>query len=131
MMNPKVQFESGAKLNQEEQFLLNWFLTHVSDEVTVLAESCQDGIMMADISSHGHKFEFKTTSGNLNTLDTLLRRAAKQSERNCAIVNIQGAQYSLEEAKRVTLRRMQRSGLREVYLLYRGTSVTYLHLNSK
>lgn len=130
-MSPNVHFEPGAKLNPEEQFLLNWFLTHISSEVTVLAESCQDGVMMADIMSHGRKFEFKTTSGNLNTLDTLLRHAAKQASGDCAIVNICQAKYSLADAKRTALRRMKRSGLREVYLLYHGTSATYLHLDSE
>lgn len=130
-MSSNVKFEPGAKLNPEEQWLLNWFLTHISSEVTVLAESCEDGIMMADIASQGRKFEFKTTSGNLTTLDTLLRHAAKQANGDCAIVNIRRAQYSLEDAKQTALRRMKRSGLREVYLLYQGANVAYLHLDSE
>lgn len=28
-MSSKVYFESGAKLNHEEQYLLEWFLFHI------------------------------------------------------------------------------------------------------
>lgn len=129
MAMKQVIFGPSARLNHDEQILLQWFLQNVANEATILAEETQEGVKTADIVSGGKKFEFKTTSGNLNTLDTLLRRAAKQCDDGCAIVNLQNVTYSLSEAEQIAWRRMERSGLRETYLIH-GNETAYLYLEN-
>lgn len=128
--NPSsVNYQPNAKLSDKELVLLDWCQKNLSTEITVLAESRQDGIMMADIFCDGHFVEFKTTSGNLTTLDTLIRHAAKQAHGDCAIINLRRVSYSLEDAIQVATRRMQRSGLAHVYLLQ--DNVLAIHLYQK
>lgn len=122
----KVIFEPHAHLNAEEKVLLNWLIENFNGQITVLAESQQEGIMMPDISCDGQPIELKTTSGNLTTLDTLLRKAAKQTRGGCAIINLVRVSYSLQDASETAFRRMQRSGLREVYLLKDGIIQAHL-----
>lgn len=123
-MSPKqIIYESGAKLNAEESFLLDWVQTNIQEAVIVLAESQQDGVKTPDILAGNRRIEFKTTSGNLTTLDTLLRRAAKQSQGECVIVHLCDVRYSLDDAKRVAKRRMERSCINEVYLLHQSTVI--------
>lgn len=129
MENPRVIFEPCAHLNAREKALLKWLIDNFDGQITILAESQQEGIMMPDIFCGNRRIELKTTSGNLNTFDTLLRKAAKQAHHECAIVNLVHVSYSLQDACAVALRRMQRSGLREVYLLENG--ITKAHLYNK
>lgn len=131
MKDVKVIFEPHARLNAEEKALLKWLTDNFDGQITVLAESQQEGIMMPDILCGGRRIELKTTSGNLNTLDTLLRKAAKQARCECAIVNLVRVSYSLQDACAVALNRMERSGLGEVYLLKNGITKAHLFQNKE
>lgn len=131
MEDKKVIFEPRAHLNAEERALLNWLIDNFDGQITILAESRQEGIMMPDIACGACQIELKTTSGNLNTLDTLLRKAAKQAHGGCAIVNLVRVSYSLQEACDIALRRMKRSGLNEVYLLKDGITQAHLFQNKE
>lgn len=131
MESKKVNFEQNAHLNAEEKTLLNWLADNFNGRITVLAESQQEGIMTPDILCNGYKVELKTTAGNLNTLDTLLRKAAKQTCGGCAVVNLTRVRYSIQEACVIALNRMRRSGLSEVYLLKDGVTKAHLYQDSK
>ena len=129
MKDVKVIFEPHAHLSTKEKELLKWLVENFNGQITVLAESQQEGIMMPDILLGNRCVELKTTSGNLTTLDSLLRKAAKQSQHECAIVNLVQVSYSLQDACATALSRMERSGLKEVYLLENG--ITKAHLFQK
>lgn len=131
MENSRVFFEPHARLSVKEKDLLKWLIENLNGQIIILAESRQEGIMMSDILCNSRNTELKTTSGNLNTLDTLLRNAAKQAQHECAIVNLVHVSYSLQDACAVALRRMQRSGLREVYLLENGITKAHLSQNKE
>ena len=131
MENARVIFEQGAHLNTKEKALLDWLADNFNGYITVLAESPQEGIKMPDIFCSGRRVELKTTSGNLTTLDTLLRKAAKQARGECAIVNLVQVSYSLQESCEVTLKRMKRSNLSEVYLLVDGVAKAHLVRNKE
>lgn len=131
MENPRVIFEPRAHLDAREKALLKWLIDNFDGQITILAESQQEGIMMPDIFCDNRRIELKTTSGNLNTFDTLLRKAVKQAHHECAIVNLAHVSYSLQDACAVALRRMQRSGLREVYLLENGITKAHLCNNKE
>ena len=126
MKNVKVTFEPHAHLDGNEKALLNWLVDNIDGCFVVVAESQQPGIRKPDILCNHQPIELKTTSGNLTTLDSLLRKAAKQAPDGCAIVNLVRVPYSLEEACVVTLRRMKRSKLSEVYLLVDGIAQAHL-----
>ena len=131
MENVRVIFEPGARLKPKEKVLLDWLVNNFDGCITVLVESQQEGIKMPDIFCSGRRVELKTTSGNLTTLDTLLRRAAKQAHGECAIVNLVQVSYSLQEACEVALKRMKRSNLSEVYLLVDGVAKAHLVQNKE
>lgn len=129
MKKAKVVFEPLAQLNSEEKMLLEWLCENFEEQIVVLAESQIEGVKTPDIVCGDRRIELKTTSGNLNTLDTLLRKAAKQARGDCVIVNLVKVAYSPDEAYVVALRRMERSGLNEVYLLMNGE--VWLHIIKK
>ncbi len=131
MKDVKVIFEPHAHLNAKEKDLLKWLTENFNGQITVLTESQQEGIMTPDILCNGRRVELKTTSGNLTTLDTLLRKAAKQARHECAIVNLVQVSYPLQDACVVALRRMERSGLKEVYLLENGITKAHLFQNKE
>lgn len=131
MEKAKVLFEPLAHLNVEEKVLLEWLVNNFGGQIIVLAESQQEGIKTPDILCGDYRIEFKTTSGNLNTLDTLLRKAAKQAQGDCVVVNLVRVKYSLQEACITALRRMRRSNLSEVYLLTNGITQVHLIQNFK
>ncbi len=131
MDNVRVIFEPGAHLDAKEKTLLNWLINNFDGRITILTESQQDGIKMPDVFCSGRRVELKTTSGNLTTLDTLLRKAAKQARGECAIVNLVQVSYSLQEASKVALNRMKRSNLNEVYLLVDGVAKAHLVQNKE
>ncbi len=131
MENVRVIFEPGAHLDTKEKVLLDWLVDNFDGCITVLVESQQEGIKTPDVFCNGRKVEFKTTSGNLTTLDTLLRKAAKQAPSNCAIVNLVEVSYSLPPACEIALRRMKRSNLNEVYLLINGVAKAHLVQNKE
>jgi len=131
MKDTRVIFEPHARLSVKEKDLLKWLIENFDGQITILAESQQEGTMMSDILLGGRRIELKTTSGNLNTLDTLLRKAAKQAHHECAIVNLVQVSYSLQDACAIALGRMKRSGLREVYLLENGITKAHLFQNKE
>lgn len=131
MEGARVIFEPHAHLSTKEKDLLKWLVENFNGQITILAESQQEGIMMPDVLCDGRRIELKTTSGNLTTLDTLLRKAAKQARHECAIVNLVQTSYSLQDACTVALRRMERSSLQEVYLLENGIAKAHLFQNKE
>lgn len=122
----RVYYQEGAKLNDDEKTVLEWIKYHIPGRITVLKTSKEPGIKTPDLSINGLSFDIKTTSGNINTLDSHLRHAAKQTLGGGVIVNISEARYSIEDAKRAILRRMQRSGLSEVMVLNNNELILHL-----
>lgn len=117
--NTRIMREAGATLNNSEQLMVDWAAEHIGGEIRILKTSDKEGIEMPDLNINRKKVEIKTTSGTLNTLDAHVRKAASQTQKGTAMININGAEYSNREAIEAITHRMNRSGLKEVYL-FRG-----------
>ena len=104
------------ELKSHEKILLVWTIINIGGEIIVLEEDSDN--LSPDLIVDNIETELKFTSGNLNTLDSHVRKAAKQTEGRRLVLNISSeASYSNEDAINTISRRMFRSNLREVYLL--------------
>ncbi|MBR2600742.1 hypothetical protein IKE07_01205 [Candidatus Saccharibacteria bacterium] len=104
------------ELKSHEKILLVWTIINIGGEIIVLEEDSDN--LSPDLIVDNIETELKYTSGNLNTLDSHVRKAAKQTEGRRLVLNISSeASYSNEDAINTISRRMFRSNLREVYLL--------------
>ena len=115
---PNVLFEKNATLNRREEKVVKWANNYFGGKITVLAESNKRGVKTPDIRINNIKFEIKSTSGTLKTLDTQIRYASHQSKN--IIVDITGAKYNAIEAYKVIRRRMERNDIEQVYVIRNG-----------
>ena len=103
-------------IEDQELVLIIWTIINIGGDLIVLNERSSG--LSPDLIVDNIETELKNTSGNLNTLDTQVRKAAKQTEGRRLVINIDGkVSYSNEEAIDVISRRMFRNNLREVYVL--------------
>lgn len=118
-----IKFESGSSLNDKELRAIHWLIRNFGGKIVVQPEGRLES---ADITLNGTLVEIKHVAGTIETFDTQLRKALKQSGKRGVFIDVSGSKFSEAKAVNKTCYRMARTGGRFTILIKNEKLIGYV-----
>lgn len=118
-----------AEPSEKEERLINWLFKNIGGDITFLSEANQDGMKSPDLFWRGVKMDIKHTAGSLNTLQSHITNAMKQTDRGGVILDVSGSSIADEKIIDVTISRLVRTNTYTAYaiILRDGELIAYIN----